>query len=262
MRELLYKKGEKYMKYNMLKKMVICSTVCLLFTTALSSCDNKVERITDINQITSDKVSNQDEWKACFDTSKYTNFTMLADGNTLGSITKVEYKYTTDKVYYSSIITQPNNLTSSSSASTTTSTTENYFSKVSDTKWNGYSVTTINGTTTDQNFEIDPTNETYKEFVDGSYATSSISNIPSQASFDKVTYSDEKKGYVYQTTMSIMDGVSATGQVVIKIKNGMCVGSSSYVDYSILGISYKMEANMVFYDIGSTSITLPESMTK
>ncbi|MFR2944924.1 MAG: hypothetical protein ACLTKZ_06920, partial [Lachnospiraceae bacterium] len=93
------------------KKFGVCALSAALCVSAFSACgktDGKGDKIdgnTDIAAVKSEQVKDEAAWKAAFDVSKFTNFSMKEeDKSTQAGVTqegRLVYKFVGDKAYYS-----------------------------------------------------------------------------------------------------------------------------------------------------------------
>ena len=246
------------LKSNFLKKFGLCVLSASLCASAFASCGKdgngngddgddgkKIDENTNISDVVSEKVADETAWKAAFDLTKFTNFSMKTSAKqTIAAKTMqndLTFLYTGDKAYYS---------VSETSADGKTQRNDVYLAKA-----NGdFSVYGVNYENGEKTFEgaYDKNNSSeYKYMITGETGTAQLSQIGA-VSFSEVSYSEEKKGYIYSK-----DGSEA----VLKIANGLFAG------YTMSGKSgegeseMSMEMSAIYYNIGSTEITLPEKMT-
>lgn len=238
-------------KSNFLKKLGLCALSAALCTSAFASCGKddedgkKLNENTNIADVESEKVADEAAWKAAFDVSKFTNFSMISkEKDTQGGQTEestLAYKFTGDKAYYA--VSEPKE--------EKTEKNEIYFSKSNDV-WSAYGLVYSGGELTFEGAYDMKGHTEYDMMTSGSVGTMTISQIAEQATFDKVTYSEEKKAYLYEED---------TGTAELKIVNGLFAGYSVSATLGESEAPVSMEMSTIYYDIGTTSITLPEKMT-
>ena len=154
--------------------------------------------------------------------------------------TTLAYKFTGDKAYYA--VSEPKE--------EKTEKNEIYFSKSNDV-WSAYGLVYSGGELTFEGAYDMKGHTEYDMMTSGAIGTMTISQIAEQATFDKVTYSEEKKAYLYEED---------TGTAELKIVNGLFAGYSVSATLGESEAPVSMEMSTIYYDIGTTSITLPEKM--
>lgn len=164
--------------------------------------------------------------------------------NTQGGQTEesvLAYKFTGDKAYYAQ----------TESKGEKTEKNEIYFSKSNDA-WSAYGMVYSGGELTFEGAYGMQGHAEYDMMTSGAVGTMMISQLVSEASYDKVTYSEEKKAYLYRED---------TGTAELKIVNGLFAGYSVSASLGESEAPVSMEMSAIYYNIGSTEITLPEKMT-
>ena len=236
------------------KKFGVCALSAALCVSVFASCgkdDGKGDKIdgnTDIAAVKSEQVKDEAAWKAAFDVSKFTNFSMKEeDKSTQAGVTqegRLVYKFVGDKAYYSTYQKK--------------STDENeqhdiFFAKTNEV-WAAYGINYKNGA---QIFESAYDMENHSEFehiVSGEMGIAPVSQLAQTIAFDKVTYDETAKGYLYE--------VEGQGTATIKIADGLFAGYIMKTESGEGDEKVVMEMKVSYYDIGSTSISLPEKMGK
>lgn len=244
------------LKSNFLKKLGLCALSAALCASAFASCGKddggdgddgkKIDENTNISDVVSEKVADETAWKAAFDLTKFTNFSMkTASKRTVAAKTTQDaltYLYTGDKAYYSDVET---------SAEGKTNRDDVYLSKSGD-DFVVYGISYENGEKVYEGAYDKNNSGEYEYMMTGKTGTAQLSQIGA-VSFSDVSYSEEKKGYIYSK-----DGSEA----VLKIADGLFAG------YAMSGKSGEGESEMstemsaIYYNIGTTEITLPEKMNK
>lgn len=236
------------------KKFGVCALSAALCVSAFSACgetDGKGDKIdgnTDIAAVKSEQVKDEAAWKAAFDVSKFTNFSMKEeDKSTKAGVTqegRLVYKFVGDKAYYSTYQKK--------------STDENeqhdiFFAKTNEV-WAAYGINYKNGAKISESAYDMENHSEYEYIVSGEMGITPVSQLAQTVTFDKVTYDETAKGYLYE--------VEGQGTATIKIANGLFAG---YIMKNESGEGDKKvvtEVKASYYDIGSTSISLPEKMGK
>lgn len=236
------------------KKFGVCALSAALCVSAFSACgetDGKGDKIdgnTDIAAVKSEQVKDEAAWKAAFDVSKFTNFSMKEeDKSTQADVTqegRLVYKFVGDKAYYSTYQKK--------------STDENeqhdiFFAKTNEV-WAAYGINYKNGAKISESAYDMENHSEYEYIVSGEMGIAPVSQLAQTVAFDKVTYDETAKGYLYE--------VEGQGTATIKIANGLFAG---YIMKTESGEGDKKavtEVKASYYDIGSTSISLPEKMGK
>ena len=236
------------------KKFGVCALSATLCVSAFSACgktDGKGDKIdgnTDIAAVKSEQVKDEAAWKAAFDVSKFTNFSMKEeDKSTKAGVTqegRLVYKFVGDKAYYSTYQKK--------------STDENeqhdiFFAKTNEV-WAAYGINYKNGAKISESAYDMENHSEYEYIVSGEMGTAPVSQLAQTVTFDKVTYDETAKGYLYE--------VEGQGTATIKIANGLFAGYIMKTESGEGDEKVVMETKASYYDIGSTSISLPEKMCK
>ena len=237
------------------KKFGMCALSAALCVSAFSACgktDGKGDKIdgnTDIAAVKSEQVKDEAAWKAAFDVSKFTNFSMKEeDKSTQAGVTqegRIVYKFVGDKAYYSTYQKK--------------STDENeqhdiFFAKTNEV-WAAYGINYKNGAQISESaYDMMDNHSEYEYIVSGEMGTTPVSQLAQTVAFDKVTYDETAKGYLYE--------VEGHGTATIKIANGLFAGYIMKTESGEGDKKVVTEVKASYYDIGSTSISLPEKMGK
>lgn len=236
------------------KKFGVCALSAALCVSAFSACgetDGKGDKIdgnTDIAAVKSEQVKDEAAWKAAFDVSKFTNFSMKEeDKSTQAGVTqegRLVYKFVGDKAYYSTYQKK--------------STDENeqhdiFFAKTNEV-WAAYGINYKNGAKISESAYDMENHSEYEYIVSGEMGIAPVSQLAQTVTFDKVTYDETAKGYLYE--------VEGQGTASIKIANGLFAGYIMKTESGEGDKKVVTEVKASYYDIGSTSISLPEKMGK
>ena len=236
------------------KKFGVCALSAALCVSVFASCgkdDGKGDKIdgnTDIAAVKSEQVKDEAAWKAAFDVSKFTNFSMKEeDKSTQAGITqegRLVYKFVGDKAYYSTYQKK--------------STDENeqhdiFFAKTNEV-WAAYGINYKNGAKISESAYDMENHSEYEYIVSGEMGIAPVSQLAQTVAFDKVTYDETAKGYLYE--------VEGKGTATIKIANGLFAGYIMKTESGEGDKKVVTEVKASYYDIGSTSISLPEKMGK
>lgn len=236
------------------KKFGVCALSAALCVSAFSACgetDGKGDKIdgnTDIAAVKSEQVKDEAAWKAAFDVSKFTNFSMKEeDKSTKADVTtegRIVYKFVGDKAYYSTYQKK--------------STDENeqhdiFFAKTNEV-WAAYGINYKNGAKISESAYDMENHSEYDYIVSGEMGIAPVSQLAQTVAFDKVTYDETAKGYLYE--------VEGKGTATIKIANGLFAGYIMKTESGEGDEKVVTEVKASYYDIGSTSISLPEKMGK
>lgn len=236
------------------KKFGVCALSAALCVSAFSACgktDGKGDKIdgnTDIAAVKSEQVKDEAAWKAAFDVSKFTNFSMKEeDKSTQAGVTqegRIVYKFVGDKAYYSTYQKK--------------STDENeqhdiFFAKTNEV-WAAYGINYKNGAKISESAYDMENHSEYEYMISGAMGITPVSQLGQTVAFDKVTYDETAKGYLYE--------VEGQGTATIKIANGLFAGYIMKTESGEGDEKVVMETKASYYDIGSTSISLPEKMGK
>ena len=236
------------------KKFGVCALSAALCVSAFSACgetDGKGDKIdgnTDIAAVKSEQVKDEAAWKAAFDVSKFTNFSMKEeDKSTQAGVTqegRLVYKFVGDKAYYS---------TYQKKSADENEQHDIFFAKTNEV-WAAYGINYKNGAKISESAYDMENHSEYEYIVSGEMGITPVSQLAQTVAFDKVTYDETAKGYLYE--------VEGQGTATIKIAGGLFAG---YIMKSESGEGDKKvvtEVKASYYDIGSTSISLPEKMGK
>lgn len=236
------------------KKFGVCALSAALCVSAFSACgktDGKGDKIdgnTDIATVKSEQVKDEAAWKAAFDVSKFTNFSMKEeDKSTQAGVTqegRLVYKFVGDKAYYSTYQKK--------------STDENeqhdiFFAKTNEV-WAAYGINYKNGAKISESAYDMENHSEYEYIISGEMGITPVSQLAQTVTFDKVTYDETAKGYLYE--------VEGQGTATIKIADGLFAGYIMKTESGEGDEKVVMEMKVSYYDIGSTSISLPEKMGK
>lgn len=236
------------------KKFGVCALSAALCVSAFSACgktDGKGDKIdgnTDIAAVKSEQVKDEAAWKAAFDVSKFTNFSMKEeDKSTKAGVTtegRIVYKFVGNKAYYSTYQKK--------------STDENeqhdiFFAKTNEV-WAAYGINYKNGAKISESAYDMENHSEYEYIISGEMGITPVSQLGQTVAFDKVTYDETAKGYLYE--------VEGQGTATIKIANGLFAGYIMKTESGEGDEKVVMETKASYYDIGSTSISLPEKMGK
>ena len=237
------------------KKFGVCALSAALCVSAFSACgktDGKSDKIdgnTDIAAVKSEQVKDEAAWKAAFDVSKFTNFTMKEeDKSTQAGVTqegRIVYKFAGDKAYYS---------TYQKKSADENEQHDIFFAKTNEV-WAAYGINYKNGAQISESaYDMVDNHSEYEYIVSGEMGTTPVSQLAQTVAFDKVTYDETAKGYLYE--------VEGQGTATIKIADGLFAGYIMKNESGEGDEKVVMEMKVSYYDIGSTSISLPEKMGK
>lgn len=236
------------------KKFGVCALSAALCVSVFASCgkdDGKGDKIdgnTDIAAVKSEQVKDEAAWKAAFDVSKFTNFSMKEeDKSTQAGVTqegRLVYKFVGNKAYYSTYKKK--------------STDENeqhdiFFAKTNEV-WAAYGINYKNGAQISESAYDMENHSEYEYIVSGEMGIAPVCQLAQTVTFDKVTYDETAKGYLYE--------VEGQGTATIKIANGLFSGYIMKTESGEGDKKVVTEVKASYYDIGSTSISLPEKMGK
>ena len=236
------------------KKFGVCALSAALCVSAFSACgetDGKGDKIdgnTDIAAVKSEQVKDEAAWKAAFDVSKFTNFSMKEeDKSTQADVTqegRLVYKFVGDKAYYS---------TYQKKRADENEQHDIYFAKTNEV-WAAYGINYKNGAKISESAYDMENHSEYDYIVSGEMGITPVSQLAQTVTFDKVTYDETAKGYLYE--------VEGQGTATIKIANGLFAGYIMKTESGEGDKKVVTEVKASYYDIGSTSISLPEKMGK
>ena len=236
------------------KKCGVCALSAALCASAFASCgkdDGKGDKIdgnTDIAAVKSEQVKDEAAWKAAFDVSKFTNFSMKEeDKSTQAGVTqegRLVYKFAGDKAYYS---------TYQKKSADENEQHDIYFAKTNEV-WAAYGINYKNGAQISESAYDMENHSEYEYIVSGAMGVTPVSQLAQTVSFDKVTYDETAKGYLCE--------VEGQGTATIKIVDGLFAGYIMKTESGEGDEKVVMEEKVSYYDIGSTSVSLPEKMGK
>lgn len=236
------------------KKFGVCALSAALCVSAFSACgktDGKGDKIdgnTDIAAVKSEQVKDEAAWKAAFDVSKFTNFSMKEeDKSTQAGVTqegRLVYKFVGDKAYYS---------TYQKKSADENEQHDIFFAKTNEV-WAAYGINYKNGAKISESAYDMENHSEYEYMISGAMGITPVSQLGQTVAFDKVTYDETAKGYLYE--------VEGQGTATIKIANGLFAGYIMKTESGEGDKKVVTEVKASYYDIGSTSISLPEKMGK
>ncbi len=236
------------------KKFGVCALSAALCVSAFSACgetDGKGDKIdgnTDIAAVKSEQVKDEAAWKAAFDVSKFTNFSMKEeDKSTQADVTqegRLVYKFVGDKAYYS---------TYQKKSADENEQHDIFFAKTNEV-WAAYGINYKNGAKISESAYDMENHSEYEYIVSGEMGITPVSQLAQTVTFDKVTYDETVKGYLYE--------VEGQGTATIKIADGLFAGYIMKTESGEGDKKVVTEEKVSYYDIGSTSISLPEKMGK
>ena len=245
------------LKSNFLKKLGLCVLSAALCASAFAACgkdgdgdgdgDNgkKIDENTNISDVASEKVADETAWKAAFDVTKFTNFsTKTVAKQTIAAKTSqnaLTFLFTGDKAYYS---------VSETNTEGKTQRNDVYLAKANG-DFSVYGVNYVNGEKTFEGAYDKNNSGEYNYMMTGEAGTMMLTQL-GEVPFAEVSYSEEKKGYIYSK-----DGAEA----VLKIADGLFAGYAMSGESGEGESKMSMEMSAIYYNIGSTEITLPEKMT-
>ena len=236
------------------KKFGVCALSAALCVSAFSACgktDGKGDKIdgnTDIAAVKLEQVKDEAAWKAAFDVSKFTNFSMKEeDKSTQAGVTqegRLVYKFAGDKAYYS---------TYQKKSADENEQHDIFFAKTNEV-WAAYGINYKNGAQISESAYDMENHSEFEHIVSGEMGIAPVSQLAQTIAFDKVTYDETAKGYLYE--------VEGQGTATIKIADGLFAGYIMKTESGEGDEKVVMEMKVSYYDIGSTSVSLPEKMGK
>ena len=236
------------------KKFGVCALSAALCVSVFASCgkdDGKGDKIdgnTDIAAVKSEQVKDEAAWKAAFDVSKFTNFSMKEeDKSTQAGVTqegRLVYKFVGDKAYYS---------TYQKKSADENEQHDVFFAKTNEV-WAAYGINYKNGAQISESAYDMENHSEFEHIVSGEMGIAPVSQLAQTVTFDKVTYDETAKGYLYE--------VEGQGTATIKIADGLFAGYIMKTESGEGDKKVVTEVKASYYDIGSTSISLPEKMGK
>lgn len=236
------------------KKFGVCALSAALCVSVFASCgkdDGKGDKIdgnTDIAAVKSEQVKGEAAWKAAFDVSKFTNFSMKEEEkSTQAGVTqegRLVYKFVGDKAYYS---------TYQKKSADENEQHDIFFAKTNEV-WAAYGINYKNGAQISESAYDMENHSEYEYIVSGEMGIAPVSQLAQTVTFDKVTYDETAKGYLYE--------VEGQGTATIKIADGLFAGYIMKTESGEGDKKVVTEVKASYYDIGSTSISLPEKMGK
>lgn len=236
------------------KKFGVCALSAALCVSAFSACgktDGKGDKIdgnTDIAAVKSEQVKDEAAWKAAFDVSKFTNFSMKEEEkSTQAGVTqegRLVYKFVGDKAYYS---------TYQKKSADENEQHDIFFAKTNEV-WAAYGINYKNGAQISESAYDMENHSEFEHIVSGEMGIAPVSQLAQTIAFDKVTYDETAKGYLYE--------VEGQGTATIKIADGLFAGYIMKTESGEGDEKVVMEMKVSYYDIGSTSVSLPEKMGK
>lgn len=236
------------------KKFGVCALSAALCVSVFASCgkdDGKGDKIdgnTDIAAVKSEQVKDEAAWKAAFDVSKFTNFSMKEeDKNTQAGVTqegRLVYKFVGNKAYYS---------TYQKKSADENEQHDVFFAKTNEV-WAAYGINYKNGAQISESAYDMENHSEFEHIVSGEMGIAPVSQLAQTITFDKVTYDETAKGYLYE--------VEGQGTATIKIADGLFAGYIMKNESGEGDEKVVMEMKVSYYDIGSTSVSLPEKMGK
>lgn len=236
------------------KKFGVCALSAALCVSVFASCgkdDGKGDKIdgnTDIAAVKSEQVKDEAAWKAAFDVSKFTNFSMKEEEkSTQAGVTqegRLVYKFAGDKAYYS---------TYQKKSADENEQHDIFFAKTNEV-WAAYGINYKNGAQISESAYDMENHSEFEYIVSGEMGIAPVSQFAQTIAFDKVTYDETAKGYLYE--------VEGQGTATIKIADGLFAGYIMKTESGEGDEKVVMEMKVSYYDIGSTSVSLPEKMGK
>ena len=157
---------------------------------------------------------------------------------------RLVYKFVGDKAYYS---------TYQKKSADENEQHDIFFAKTNEV-WAAYGINYKNGAKISESAYDMENHSEYEYMISGAMGITPVSQLGQTVAFDKVTYDESAKGYLYE--------VEGQGTATIKIANGLFAGYIMKTESGEGDEKVVMETKASYYDIGSTSISLPEKMGK
>lgn len=221
------------------KILALCLTFVLAF--ALVACGGN-EPDADMK---SEKIADAQAWTAAFDYSEAKSYTIKAESTTKQGkenvASAVTVKYDNDKMYVSATIPSVDN-----DGNIVTEKQEMYYQQAEGKYYiYNYDKETKKWTKT----ETDDFGDEYGDMI-GEFA----SEYAGESGFEKMKYDDKEKGYVAVTEIESMKTTA-----IFKFSGGKLVIMKVVSEITRNDETTKMEIVAKIYDVGKTSVTLPEA---